>query len=325
MNTETIAYASKDGKSTIRALLWTPNGLDGNGEHNAEMPRGVVQLVHGMSEHVERYAGFAEALCDAGFVVCANDHIGHGKSASSEDELGHMPLEGGEDVLIEDVYTLRQTVQARLADEYSGSKIPYVIFGHSMGSFVTRVYLTRHGEGVAAAVICGTGQQSKVMAKGGGLVTRFIAKFKGETYRSAFADSLGAGGYGKQIENAQTDLDWLATDPEVVAEYQRDPLCGQVFTVGAYTTLANLVSDAIDTNLAKQIPASLPMFFIAGAGDPVGEFGKGVQRAAQEYKDAGIKDVQIKIYEGARHEILNEPIKGDVYKDTLAFLENHSI
>lgn len=318
MNTETITYTSKDGVSTIRALLWTPDMVDG-------APRGIVQLVHGMSEHIERYAGFAEALCAAGFVVCANDHVGHGKSITSEDDLGHMPLEGGEDVLVEDVHTLRQTVQARAAEKYPDTAIPYVIFGHSMGSFVTRVYLTRHGEGVATAVICGTGQQSKVMAKGGGLVTKIIAAFKGERYKSAFADSLGAGGYGKQIENAKTDLDWLATDPEVVAEYQRDPLCGQVFTVGAYTTLANLVSDAIDGGLAKQIPADLPMFFIAGAGDPVGEFGKGVQRAAQEYKDAGIKDVSIKIYEGARHEILNEPIKSTVHADILTFLEKHGI
>lgn len=318
MNTETITYASHDGKSTIRALLWTPDVLD-------KEPRAMVQLVHGMSEHIERYTGFAEVLCDAGFVVCANDHIGHGKSATSEEELGHMPLEGGEDVLVEDVHTLRQTVQARAAEKHPEAAIPYVIFGHSMGSFVTRVYLTRHAEGVAAAVICGTGQQSKVMAKGGGLVTKFIAAFKGERYKSAFADSLGAGGYGKQIENATTDLDWLATDPEVVAEYQRDPLCGQVFTVGAYTTLANLVSDAIDGNLAKQIPSNLPLLFIAGAGDPVGEFGEGVKRAAEEYKAAGIKDVTVKIYEGARHEILNEPIKSQVHTDILTFLSTHGI
>lgn len=318
MNTETITYASKDGTSTIRALLWTP-------EVSESAPRGIVQLVHGMSEHVERYAGFAEVLCNAGFVVCANDHVGHGKSVSSAEELGHMPLEGGEDVLVEDVFALRQAVQARAAEKYPEASIPYVIFGHSMGSFVTRVYLTRHAEGVAAAIICGTGQQPKVMAKGGGLVTRLIAKFKGETYRSAFADSLGAGGYGKQIKDARTDLDWLATDPEVVDEYIADPLCGQVFSVGAYSTLADLVSDAIDPTLAKKIPANLPMFFIAGEGDPVGEFGEGVKRAVQEYKDAGIKDVELKLYAGARHEILNEPIKGDVHQDILTFLNTHGI
>lgn len=318
MKNETITYASKDGSSTIRALLWAPDELKG-------APHGLVQLVHGMSEHIERYAGFAEALCNAGFVVCANDHVGHGKSAASEDELGHIPLEGGKDVLVEDVFTLRKTVQERLAQSWPEANIPYVVFGHSMGSFVTRVYLTRHAKGVAAAVICGTGQQPKVMAKGGGLVTRLIAFFKGERYKSAFADSLGAGGYGKQIENAKTDLDWLATDPEVVAEYQRDPLCGQVFTVGAYTTLANLVGDAIDGNLAKNIPSSLPMLFIAGKGDPVGEFGEGVKRAVEEYKAAGIKDVELKIYEGARHEILNEPIKATVHADIINFLSAHGI
>lgn len=318
MNTETITYASHDGTSTIRALLWTPDKLE-------SAPRGVVQLVHGMSEHIERYAGFAEVLCNAGFVVCANDHVGHGKSAASDADLGHMPLESGRDVLVEDVYTLRQTVQERVVSKWPETKVPYVIFGHSMGSFVTRVYLTRHADGVAAAIICGTGQQPKVMAKAGGIVTRLIAKFKGETYRSAFADSLGAGGYGKQIKDAKTDLDWLATDPEVVAEYQADPHCGQMFSVGAYSALADLVGDAINPALAKKIPCSLPMFFIAGAGDPVGEFGEGVRRAVQEYKNAGVSDVSLKIYEGARHEILNEPIKGEVHADILAFLEAHGI
>lgn len=318
MNTQTITYASKDGKSTIRALLWTPEALDG-------APRAIVQLVHGMSEHIERYAGFAEVLCENGFVVCANDHIGHGKSAASDAELGHMPLEVGEDVLVEDVHALRNTVQESMAQKYPDTTIPYVIFGHSMGSFVARVYLTRHAEGVVAAIICGTGQQPKAMAKAGGIVTRLIAKFKGETYRSAFADSLGAGGYGKQIKDARTNLDWLATDPEVVDEYIADPQCGQMFSVGAYAVVADLVSDAINPTLAKQIPVDLPMFFIAGAGDPVGEFGEGVKRAVQEYKDAGIKDVEVKIYDGARHEILNESIKGTVHSDILAFLSAHGI
>lgn len=318
MKTETITYASKDGKSTIRALLWTPDTLDG-------APRGIVQLVHGMSEHIERYAGFAEVLCNNGFVVCANDHIGHGKSAASEDELGHMPLELGEDVLVEDVHALRQTVQARVAAQWPEATVSYVIFGHSMGSFVTRVYLTRHGEGVAAAIICGTGQQPKAMAKAGGIVTRFIAKFKGETYRSPFADSLGAGGYGKKIKGARTNLDWLATDPEVVDEYIADPHCGQMFSVGAYAVVADLVSDAIDPALAKRIPADLPMLFIAGAGDPVGEFGEGVKRAAREYTDVGIEDVALEIYKGARHEILNEPIRGKVHEDILTFLAAHNI
>lgn len=315
MNTETITYASKDGSSTIRALLWTPS------EGFGAAPRGIVQLVHGMSEHVERYAPFAEYLVGQGFAVAANDHIGHGKSAANEAELGHMPLEAGEEILLGDVHTLRQMLAQRCAEKLPNAQIPYILFGHSMGSFIARDYLTHHGEGVSAAIICGTGQQSKAMAKSGRAVVKAIASLRGERFRSRLAHNLGTGGYAKQIEGAQTDVDWICSDPEAVAEYQRDPLCGQVFSVGAYATLANLVSSAIDEERARNIPAELPMFFIAGMGDPVGEFGEGVKRAADEYRSAGIKTVRLKLYEGVRHEILNEPIKEQVYADVLAFLE----
>lgn len=157
MKTTTLNYASRDGESTICALVWEPDEVASGGE----APRGLIQLVHGMSEHVERYAGFASFLCEQGFVVCANDHIGHGKTVSSAEDLGHMPLEAGEDVLIADVQTLRETVLDRLSVQCDMrvSGIPYVIFGHSMGSFVTRVFLTRHAFGVRAAVLCGTGHQ----------------------------------------------------------------------------------------------------------------------------------------------------------------------
>lgn len=319
MNTETITYPSQDGTSTIRALLWTPD------RGPARPPRGIVQLVHGMSEHVERYAGFAEFLADQGFAVAANDHVGHGKSAANTDDLGHMPLEAGEDVLLGDVHTLRCTLLARAQAKFPDSYIPYIIFGHSMGSFVVRDYLTRYAKGISAAIICGTGQQSKLMAKGGHAVVSAIAAVKGERYRSKLAHSLGDGGYAKQIENAQTPVDWICTDPEVVAEYQRDPLCGQMFTVGAYAALADLVASSIDEELAKKIPSKLPMFFIAGAGDPVGEFGAGVERAAEEYRQAGISDVQVKIYPNVRHEILNEPIKDQVHQDILSYLEAHNL
>ena len=152
MQTTTLTYPSHDGTSTIRALVWEPD----DAARPDLSPRAVVQLVHGMSEHVERYAPFAEFLVAHGFVVCANDHVGHGKTACSADDLGHMPLEAGEDALVEDVHALREKVHER----YPGTR--HVMFGHSMGSFVTRVYLTRHAEGLSAAILCGTGQQPRV-------------------------------------------------------------------------------------------------------------------------------------------------------------------
>ncbi|WP_337371191.1 alpha/beta fold hydrolase, partial [Parolsenella catena] len=258
MQTTTLTYPSHDGTSTIRALVWEPD----DAARPDLSPRAVVQLVHGMSEHVERYAPFAEFLVAHGFVVCANDHVGHGKTACSADELGHMPLEAGEDVLVEDVHALREKVRER----YPGTR--HVMFGHSMGSFVTRVYLTRHAEGLSAAILCGTGQQPRTQTVAGRVLTRLLAALHGERHRSRLIDSMGAGAYGRATKDARTSVDWIATDPDVVDEYIADPLCGQTFTVGAYGVLASLVADATDARLARRVPRDLPLLFSAGAEDP---------------------------------------------------------
>ena len=311
MKTTTITYASRDNASTVRALMWEPDEVASGGE----APRGLVQIVHGMSEHVERYEGFASFLCEQGFAVCANDHIGHGKSVSSAEDLGHMPLEVGEDVLVADVQTLRELALERLSQrcDMRVSGIPYVIFGHSMGSFITRVFLTRHAFGVRAAVLCGTGHQPRPLSAAGKALTGSLAKKHGERYVSELVDGMGAGGYGR------------ATDPEVVAEYQRDPLCGQKFTVGAYHVLTSLVSDATDLRLARRVPHALPLLFVSGDQDPVGECGAGVHRAAEMYRKAGVESVTEKLYPGMRHEILNEPVKGEVHRDVLAWLERQGL
>lgn len=323
MKTTTITYASRDNASTVRALMWEPDEVASGGE----APRGLVQIVHGMSEHVERYEGFASFLCEQGFAVCANDHIGHGKSVSSAEDLGHMPLEVGEDVLVADVQTLRELALERLSQrcDMRVSGIPYVIFGHSMGSFITRVFLTRHAFGVRAAVLCGTGHQPRPLSTAGKALTSSLAKKHGERYVSELVDGMGAGGYGRAIKDAETDLDWIATDPEVVAEYQRDPLCGQKFTVGAYHVLTSLVSDATDPRLARRVPHALPMLFVSGDQDPVGECGAGVHRAAEMYRKAGVESVTEKLYPGMRHEILNEPVKDEVHRDVLAWLERQGL
>lgn len=323
MKTTTITYASRDNASTVRALMWEPDEVASGGE----APRGLVQIVHGMSEHVERYEGFASFLCEQGFAVCANDHIGHGKSVSSAEDLGHMPLEVGEDVLVADVQTLRELALERLSQrcDMRVSGIPYVIFGHSMGSFITRVFLTRHAFGVRAAVLCGTGHQPRPLSAAGKALTGSLAKKHGERYVSELVDGMGAGGYGWAIKDAETDLDWLATDPEVVAEYQRDPLCGQKFTVGAYHVLTSLVSDATDLRLARRVPHALPLLFVSGDQDPVGECGAGVHRAAEMYRKAGVESVTEKLYPGMRHEILNESVKGEVHRDVLAWLERQGL
>ena len=315
MKTTTLTYPSQDSSSTVRALMWEAD----DAARPDFVPRAVVQLVHGMSEHVERYAPFANYLVDQGFVVCANDHVGHGKTAASDAELGHMPLDSGADVLVEDVHALRELSHER----YPGC--PHVIFGHSMGSFVTRAYLTRHAQGLAAAVLCGTGQQPHIQIAAGKVLCRIIAAARGPRHVSRLIDSLGAGAYGRAIKGARTNVDWICTDPKVVDEYIADPLCGQPFTVGAYATLSGLVARATDARLARRIPRDLPLLFIAGAEDPVGECGRGVRRAVDEYRNAGVRLIEQIIYPGVRHEILNEPIHDQVFADVLDFLTRQGI
>ena len=313
MQTTTLTYPSHDGTSTIRALVWEPD----DAARPDLAPRAVVQLVHGMSEHVERYAPFAEFLVAHGFVVCANDHVGHSKTACSADELGHMPLEAGEDVLVEDIHALREKVRER----YPGTR--HVMFGHSMGSFVTRVYLTRHAEGLSAAILCGTGQQPRTQTVAGRVLTRLLAALHGERHRSRLIDSMGAGAYGRAIKDARTSVDWIATDPDVVDEYIADPLCGQTFTAGAYATLTSLTAEVATLDSALAIPSELPILLIAGTLDPVGNKGRGVKSTAALFEKAGIKDVEVKLYQGMRHEILNEPGKQQVYDDVLAWIDCH--
>lgn len=310
-----FTFASADGKSQISALLWTTTAFGSPDAPGPEQPKGVIQIVHGMSEYVERYDHFARYLVSQGFVVCGEDHIGHGDTAQSPAEYGCMPVDGGKDILIEDVHHLRVVVSGC----YPG--VPYVIYGHSMGSFITRAYLARHGEGLAGAVLSGTGNVPAAMSKMGRGLARFLAKTRGENYRSKLIDNMGAGAYGKQIEDARTPLDWLSTDESVVDAYIADPKCGFMFSVGGYATLLDLTAEVVTPECAGRVPKNLPVLFVAGDGDPVGDMGKGVRAAAQLMRDAGVVAVDEIIYEGMRHEIHNEKGRDRVYADVAAWLE----
>lgn len=312
VKTGRIGYRSSDGKTQIRALTWEPEKNPGIA------PAGIVQIVHGMSEHVERYDEFARYLVSRGYIVCANDHVGHGKSVSDPSEWGCLPSVGGKDVLINDVHELRKTVASRYARQ-----TPYIMFGHSMGSFIVRAYLARNAAGLAAAVICGTGQQPLLLSKFGNIIARRIASSKGEAYKSAFLDGLGAGAFAKKIENARTPFDWISTDDAVVDAYIADESCGVMFSAGGYATLTDLTGEVVTAAAAQAVPAELPLLFIAGALDPVGDNGKGVERAVEQYRRAGVKDIDLKLYEGMRHEILNEPGRAEVFADVADWIDAH--
>lgn len=305
---ETLYYDSSDGETRIHALVWLP------ADDAAHRPYGIVQIVHGMVEHIERYDDFARFLAANGYAVCANDHIGHGGSTSSPDRWGCLP-ENGAQVMVRDVHALRELFAQRFSPE-----TPYFLFGHSMGSFITRAYLARHGRGLAGAVICGTGQQPIIASKFAAWLSRRVGARKGMDYRSEFIHNLGDGSYGKKIPNARTNLDWLNTDPCRVDEYIADPACGAMFSVGGYASLTDLTAEVASKECAGAVPPNLSVLFIAGAGDPVGDFGKGVNAAAQDMRRYSTAKVSVIIYEGMRHEILNEPDHMKVYADVLRWM-----
>lgn len=311
-----FSYQSKDLKSRVQATLWTNGSFGSPDEPGILKPKGVIQIVHGMAEYIERYDDLARYFVNRGFAVCGENHIGHGTTASSPQEYGHMPAYGGKDILLADVHTLRLMVTDCFPD------VPYIMYGHSMGSFITRCYIARHGDGLAACVLTGTGNVAPELSKAGATLARLIAAVRGEAYHSKLIDNMGAGAYGKQIENARTNLDWLSTDPTVVDAYIADPQCGFMFTVGGYSALLDLTAECVTPECAAEVPMELPILLASGDGDPVGDMGKGVQAAAQLLRDAGVMTVDVKLYEGMRHEIHNEIGREGVYDDIASWIEN---
>lgn len=311
---EDVTFPSADGTSTIHARIWWPRGL--SEREGLPAPRAVVQLVHGMSEHVRRYDEFARFLCGHGYVVCGDDHIGHGRSADVS-RHGCLPAKGGADALVEDEDAMRRLVAARVA-----AGTPHVMFGHSMGSYITRVYLGRHGTGLAAAVICGTGTVPVATSCAGNLLARGIASVRGEDHKSRLLDAMGAGAFSKAAPGP-TGLEWLSHNEDNVAAYVADPECGAMFSAGGYATLTALTREACSVACASRIPHGLPLLYIAGDGDPVGNMGAGVRAAAKLAQDAGVTDVTCVIYEGMRHEILNERNRKAVFADVLSWLDGH--
>ena len=311
-----IEFTSHDGRTRVNAKLWTSTSFGSEAAKSIEAPRGVIQIVHGMAEHIERYDHFARYLVEQGFVVCAEDHIGHGRSAAGEGELGHMPLADGLDILVGDVHTLHCMVRARFPEA------PYVLYGHSMGSLISRVYITRYGTELSACVLAGTAHGPIFMSRVGEVLAHLIASVKGDRYRSKFLDSVGVGSYGKKIADARTPLDWLSNDPAVVDDYMADPLSGQMFSVGAYGTLLGLVHAVTSPQWAQAVPKDLPILFIAGDQDPVGDMGRGVQAAAKLLQDAGVHNVQVRIYPGLRHELHNEAERLEIFGFVVEWIES---
>ena len=303
---ETVRFDSSDGRSQVAGTIWWP----------ATEPVGVVQLVHGMAEYIDRYDHFANRLTKAGFVVCGHDHIGHGRSVMSPDELGHMNARTGCHALVTDTGLMRTLIRERVPRQ-----LPHFLFGHSMGSFVVRAYISTCSQGLSGAIICGTGQVAPVVARAGNALARLVCLTRGQDRVSPLLQELTVGQYSRAFEDALTPLDWLSLNRDNVEAYQKDELCGFPFTAGANAALTELICKASDKRSCEGIDRALPLLYIAGEADPVAGMGKGALAAKAMAEEAGVTDVTCHIYRNMRHEILNEDGRDEVIDDIIQWIE----
>ncbi len=285
----TDLYYDSCGTGKIHACRWVPEGK----------VQAVVQIVHGIAEHAARYEEFANFLNSKGILVVAEDHMGHGKSVDYGGRKG--VVKGGWSAMVRDCLRLSKVTMAEHPD------VPYILFGHSMGSFLVRTILIKQPDlGISGAILSGTGWQPTAVVEGGALTARMISSKIGPENPSEMLQNLIFGGYNRRIEHQRTDFDWLTRDCRVVDEYLSDPMCGFVASSGLLSDMLEAIAYTQKKCRLNEMRRDIPILFVSGGDDPVGGYGAGVQRAVSCFRSAGLQDVQKKLFPMCRHEILNE-------------------
>ncbi len=302
---ENFSFLSNDKQTKIHGIKWIPE----DGKYI-----GIVQLIHGMVEFIDRYDEFATYLTEHGFLVVGHDHLGHGESVLSENLLGYMAPEPS-DTLIRDIQAVREMFEEK------GK--PYFMLGHSMGSYMLRKYLALHGEGLSGAIIMGTGYVPETTVKFGMQVAKLQAKLFGWKHRSKLLQQMS---YSKpyrkfSLDGSDVNNSWLTKDPLMVEKYYANPKCTFIFTDNAYMGLFEAVLFSCNQEHVNEIPKELPVFFVSGKDDPVGDLGVGVKKVYDMFQEAGMSDITWKLYEDDRHEILNEMDRADVYHDIWSWIQ----
>lgn len=307
MGEEHFSFTSNDNCTKIHGVRWIPQGE----------VKAVLQIVHGMSEYIERYRDFAEYLCERGVLVVGHDHLGHGGSAASEADYGYFAKENGNQILVRDIHKVCQMTKR----EYPG--VPYILLGHSMGSFLARQFLGMHGAELSGAVISGTGYMPAGMLKVAMVLCKIESRILGERYRSCLLRFMSFGSYNRAFQPNRTEADWLCRDEKIVDDYISDARCGFPFTVNGYYNLFLTMYKIVRKEYLERMPKELPVLFIAGEKDPVGDCGKGVHTVVELFEKAGMKDLECRIYPEDRHEVLNELDKDVVFGDVAAWMQKH--
>lgn len=297
---EEFTIDSRDGKTKLHAVKWIPE----------QTPICVLQIIHGMNDYIMRYDELATYMAQRGILVVGDDHLGHGLSVPEGGQYGYFCENDAATVLVRDEHRLKKTVQ----QEYP--TLPYLIFGHSMGSFILRNYLIRYGTGIQGSILCGTGTPSKQQVISGKIVTTILKWIHGDRYVSKFVDEMSSKAYKSGVENPQTDCDWICTDNEVTKMISQDPMAGGfVFSVNAYHALFDLAYRMQNEKDMLKIPKKLPVLIVSGSEDAVGSFGKAPQKLYDDMINLDMTKVTCKLYPNCRHEIFNEPIKETVFQD----------
>lgn len=297
-------FPSASGLCDVHFYIYTPG-----------KPKAVLMLSHGKSEYLERYECFAKFLCGNGIALCGNDHIGHGKSVSDESMYGYFGKERGYINMVRDLHRMRRIVDKRFPN------IPKILMGHSMGSFLARIYLAKYSEDKwNAALIMGTAGSmpgSPIFSK----MINVLEKLKGSELPQESSEKLFAKIYGLRVENKRTPNDWLSRDPENVDRFNNDPHCQHPFTMAGFRDLMDAMLFCNSNTVIENTPKDVPIMFMSGGMDPIGEYGDGVQKAIDKYIKYGCNVSRVHIYKDARHELLFELNRGEVLNDILEFIK----
>lgn len=297
MRREDFTFDSRDGGTKIHAVRWIPDG---------EI-KYILQIIHGMAEYMERYEHMAKWFTERGVLVTGEDHLGHGATVPEGGTYGYFAANDPATVVVRDVHRLKKMTES----EYPG--VPYIMMGHSMGSFIIRNYMFRYGTGIKGAIVCGTATHPPFEVKMGMLLANIQKFFMGDKHVAMMLNDMSLG--TKPGTPYEERFDWLSCDEEVIKKYVEDPLCGFCFTVNGFRTLFALLDRQNQMKNLEKMPKDLPVMIIAGSEDPVGNCGKGVTKVYDSYRKLGMKNVFFKLYEGLKHEIFNEKEKETVFED----------
>lgn len=276
--------------------------------------RGHIHILHGMAEHCGRYDAYAEALAKIGYFVSLHDHRGHGRTVDRGGQLGFFSEQRGFERVVRDVFEVTQLVRK------NRDLPPMILFGHSMGSFIARRYAQLFSSTIKALILCGTGASTPMHAIGNRLAN-MLAMTQGKTLPSEFMTGMSFGSFNKSILNPNTAYDWLSRDTSAVQTYIEDPKCGFIATNQFFADLTYGIHLIGKDSENARIRHDLPVLLISGSADPVGNYGKGVFKVAEQLREAGLENVCVHIFEGLRHEILNETNKEQVYDVIIRWLK----